>query len=164
MDIQSVRRSNLRRAIEDLEHGNMTALAERAKKSPTQISDMLSGRKAFGEKVARAIERALDLPSGWMDQPHGIVHIGAATTAVETVTVGPLSHQPDLVLLGRAVSEAMDAFRRKRLIPTDAALARFVVLAYQSLAAGVALAASRRALDEAMRKAIAEGPHFHPKE
>lgn len=164
MDIQDVRRNNLRRAVDELEHGNMTALAERARKPLTQISDMLSGRKAFGEKVARAIESRLGLPTGWMDQPHGTVHVGASTTSVETVTVGPPLRQPDPVLLSRAVGEAMDAFRRKRLVPTDAALARAIVLAYQTLATGVALAASRRALDEALQKAITEEPTDHPKQ
>lgn len=37
----------------------------------TYWRDMLKGEKSFGEKVARRIEEALDLPRGWMDQDHG---------------------------------------------------------------------------------------------
>lgn len=33
-----------------------------------QVSDLLSGRASFGEKVARSIEAAARLPDGWLDQ------------------------------------------------------------------------------------------------
>lgn len=36
--------------------------ARAAKKSPTQVNDMLAGTKPFGEKVARSIEAELRLP------------------------------------------------------------------------------------------------------
>jgi hypothetical protein len=34
-----------------------------------QTSDLLHGRKSFGEKVARSIEEFAGLPSGWLDDP-----------------------------------------------------------------------------------------------
>lgn len=33
-------------------------------------SDMLNGRKSFGEKAARKIEVAYELPRGYLDEPH----------------------------------------------------------------------------------------------
>lgn len=34
-----------------------------------QVSDLLRGRSAFGERVARSIEEAAGLPVGWLDEP-----------------------------------------------------------------------------------------------
>ena len=34
-----------------------------------QTSDLLHGRKAFGEKIARSIEESAGLPQGWLDDP-----------------------------------------------------------------------------------------------
>lgn len=66
-----IRRENLRRLVE---HAGLTAVAKYAKKPPRQINDMIAGRKAFGEKVARAIEKNINpsLPSGWLDSPIGM--------------------------------------------------------------------------------------------
>jgi phage repressor protein C with HTH and peptisase S24 domain len=33
-----------------------------------QVSDLLNGRASFGEKVARSIEEAAGLPTGWLDR------------------------------------------------------------------------------------------------
>lgn len=38
-------------------------------KKPNQVSDLLSGRASFGEKVARSIEERAGKPARWMDQP-----------------------------------------------------------------------------------------------
>ena len=37
-------------------------------KKPNQVSDLLSGRASFGEKLARSIEEAAGLPDGWLDR------------------------------------------------------------------------------------------------
>jgi len=57
MDIQDVRRARLQAIITKGWNGNVTAFATSIHKSPTQIADMLAGRKSFGEKVARDIEK-----------------------------------------------------------------------------------------------------------
>lgn len=36
--------------------------------SPTQIADMLSGTKSFGEKVARKLEALAKMPELWLDR------------------------------------------------------------------------------------------------
>ncbi|WP_194273457.1 S24 family peptidase [Alcaligenes faecalis] len=63
-----IRRKNL--AALAAEFGSST-VAARTKRSPTQISDMIAGRKSFGEKVARAMEKEWDetLDAGWLDIP-----------------------------------------------------------------------------------------------
>lgn len=64
--IADIRRSNLQALVDT--HG-LTAVSKRVKRSPTQISDMLAGRKSFGEKVARAIEHQWDASRAplWLD-------------------------------------------------------------------------------------------------
>lgn len=75
MELADIRRRNLRRSIDQLTQGNAAAFAELAGKSPSQINDMLHGRKAFGEKAARAIEIATGLPQLALDTPlHDAVH------------------------------------------------------------------------------------------
>jgi hypothetical protein len=65
-DAADIRRANLRLLVE---RDGLSSVSRRAGKPDRQINDMLAGRKSFGEKVARAIERSLD-PSrapGWLD-------------------------------------------------------------------------------------------------
>lgn len=57
----------MRQYIDECCEGNAAELARRLKKSESQINDTLAGRKSFGEKVARAMEKALDLPPYWLD-------------------------------------------------------------------------------------------------
>jgi DNA replication initiation complex subunit (GINS family) len=63
---QEARRSVLRKLVE---RDGQAEFARRVGRSPGQINDMLSGRKSFGEKVARAFEKKYDpsRPRGWMD-------------------------------------------------------------------------------------------------
>ena len=73
-DMPSIRRARLRLAIDTWFSGNDAALSRAVGRSTTQINDMLSARKSFGEKVARGIEQSLRghpafmLP-GWLDTP-----------------------------------------------------------------------------------------------
>ena len=67
-DLQALRRKALQRVIRDDYDGNVSAFARRANKQQSQISDMLSGRKSFGEKVARAIESSAALIPGILDR------------------------------------------------------------------------------------------------
>jgi phage repressor protein C with HTH and peptisase S24 domain len=57
MNDQDVRRAALQALIDKDWKGNVTAFATSIHKSPTQIADMLAGRKSFGERVARDIEK-----------------------------------------------------------------------------------------------------------
>jgi hypothetical protein len=43
-------------------------MRERTGRSASFCSDLLNGRKSFGEKLARDMEEELKLPRGWFDQ------------------------------------------------------------------------------------------------
>lgn len=64
MDINDIRRENLRRIIGD---ESQATFARKIEKSPQQVSSMLSGSKSFGSKIAREIESKLGLLSGSLD-------------------------------------------------------------------------------------------------
>lgn len=61
------RQRRLLKAIEILDGGSQVKFAERVSKKPSAISDMLSGRKSFGEKVVRDLEAKTKLGYGWFD-------------------------------------------------------------------------------------------------
>ena len=67
MEIADIRRKVLAAIVE---RDGLASVAKRVEKPDSQINDMLAGRKSFGEKVARAIEKkyAPDLPPGWLDK------------------------------------------------------------------------------------------------
>lgn len=66
MDIADTRRKNLQRLVQS---EGLSVVARKCGKPDRQINDMLAGRKSFGEKVARAIEKKLspEKPTGWLD-------------------------------------------------------------------------------------------------
>lgn len=69
-ELAGVRRTNLRRYVDDKLDGNVSELNRRyrsGKGAPSYFNDLLAGRKSFGEKVARAIEKALNLAPGQLD-------------------------------------------------------------------------------------------------
>lgn len=70
MDVADIRRANLGAIVE---RDGLASVAKRVGKPDRQINDMLAGRKSFGEKVARDIEKkyAPDLSPGWLDKVDG---------------------------------------------------------------------------------------------
>lgn len=68
MDIPEIRRSKAQAVVDEL---TLTVAATRFGLPARQLSDMLAGRKSFGEKVARKMELAFNsnLPTGWLDTP-----------------------------------------------------------------------------------------------
>lgn len=69
MDVHEIRRLNLQQLATDF--GGPTALGERLDRSQSQMSQLLSD-KLMGSKLARDIEKRLDLIHGWMDHQHGM--------------------------------------------------------------------------------------------
>lgn len=64
----AIRLENLRRILNERRPAVTGAeLARRMGVQRSYTSELLAGRKSFGEKVARTIEAALDLPRGWLD-------------------------------------------------------------------------------------------------
>lgn len=74
-DATTTRRLNLEQLVNKY---GLAQVAKRMGKPASQISDMLAGRKSFGEKVARAMERAWDasLPALWLDASDADVSAG----------------------------------------------------------------------------------------
>jgi phage repressor protein C with HTH and peptisase S24 domain len=56
-------------------------LGKLIKREANQVSDLLSGRASFGEKIARSIEEEANLPPGWLDQPTGEAHLALVASA-----------------------------------------------------------------------------------
>jgi len=69
MDVHEIRRLNLQHLAKDF--GGPTALGERLDRSQSQMSQLLSD-KLMGSKLARDIEKRLNLVHGWMDHTHGM--------------------------------------------------------------------------------------------
>ena len=71
-DEKQIRIKRLKAAL-DSKHvepaGRARHLAEKCGKSVSYFSGLLAGDRSFGEKIARAIEGALDLPRAYLDQP-----------------------------------------------------------------------------------------------
>ncbi|WP_429562071.1 helix-turn-helix domain-containing protein [Paraburkholderia sp. MM6662-R1] len=61
------RRERLRHLIDSRYKGRQVDFLKDSGESQSEISGILNGRKSFGEKKARKIERTLDLPEGWLD-------------------------------------------------------------------------------------------------
>lgn len=66
--VVDTRRANLNFLVE---RDGLTSTAKRFKKPTSQIKDMATGRKSFGEKVTREMEANYDpsIPQGWLDKP-----------------------------------------------------------------------------------------------
>lgn len=72
-NVDEIRRARLRQAAEEL--GSVQALADAAGKSPSQISQLITGAKdsktgkprGMRSSTAREIEAAIGKPSGWLE-------------------------------------------------------------------------------------------------
>lgn len=70
MEIQDIRRRALKTiAIEQFE--SVAALAKKLNRQQPFLSEVLSGKRSFGEKLARKVEAGLCLPVGALDRAPG---------------------------------------------------------------------------------------------
>ena len=69
MDVQEIRRANLRRIIDSKFDGVAGRLADAVRKPRPNIGQILSADRSFGERVARDIEKALGLKPMSLDAP-----------------------------------------------------------------------------------------------
>jgi hypothetical protein len=67
--LQKRRAINLKAWIDTHFDGSVARAARHSGKSDSQLRDMLAGRKAFGEKVARPLEAKFGMESGALDRP-----------------------------------------------------------------------------------------------
>lgn len=68
MDIKQIRYENARRLVDKA--GGISAFGERIGKSQAQTSSFAgkSPSKGIGDKIARQIEEAFEMPRGWLDR------------------------------------------------------------------------------------------------
>jgi hypothetical protein len=64
--VQVLRRRRLKAYMQRLQMPAVE-LCRRIDRLPSHVSDLLNGRKSFGEKAARHIEHGLALPEGYLD-------------------------------------------------------------------------------------------------
>ncbi|WP_338585699.1 S24 family peptidase [Pseudomonas sp. MAG733B] len=85
MKISDTRLQNFRRVIADRKL-RLTDLADMLGKAPAQVS-AFGGKnptKGIGDQIAREIEKALDLYSGYLDMPYGLNEFNNATMLSHT--------------------------------------------------------------------------------
>lgn len=121
MEVQDIRRKRLRELVDERSAGNITAFADKVKKSSSQINDMLAARKPFGEKVARDLERRCRKPEGWLDHEHD-----AAATQ-------DLPSDLDYELLRSAIIVTERAIAARRVMVTPEARAALTLGTYDIL-------------------------------
>lgn len=87
-DLATVRRTNLEALVSAR---GLTSVANRLKRSPSQIRDTISARKSFGEKAARSMEKEWDsaLPTGWLDIPGSVNERGEVVLAIPAGAAEP---------------------------------------------------------------------------
>lgn len=66
---QLIRKERLQELVDNDYGGVARRLAEKINKSDSYVRNLLNGRKGMGEKVAREIEKALNLYAGYLDTP-----------------------------------------------------------------------------------------------
>lgn len=102
--VKEIRIENLKSLISS--HGSLAALADAIGKAPAVVSQMHTGRY-FGEKSARDIERALNLPLGYMDNEspdEGANPLDSLLNQIRELYEG--SH------LGRSQKQLVNGFRK----------------------------------------------------
>lgn len=135
---------------------SVRGLARACNIQPPSVHNWEGGRtkKIEGQNLIAAA-RALRVSPEWILTGRGEISpsSGNAPPVENAAVINP-------ALLACAITEAATAFRRARRLPSDQALAAAAVAVYQSLVAGRALVASRRAVEEALRKAGSAEPIF----
>ena len=95
MSLKLVRISRLKQLQTELKLGGPMELGKAIGRKTNQTSDLLKGRTAFGEKIARSIEEFAAIPPGWLDVPvesreGGDIDGPDASTAAASIHVGRL--------------------------------------------------------------------------
>lgn len=83
MDTYDIRKENLHRLLEERFGGVKKTMADAVGLSPS-LFHAYATDKQVGPKVARRIEEAVELPHGWLDQPHDECK---ASTEIDAVPV-----------------------------------------------------------------------------
>lgn len=93
MNESESRKENLKRLIENQFEGSQVKFADTVGMAPSYISQMINGYRNIGEKTARKIEAAANLPNGWLDHDNtrsitngnALLTSSQARTLIETI-------------------------------------------------------------------------------
>ena len=94
MNTTDLRRHNLRQWITQHHNGQQTKFAQAIAINQGELSALLKN-KSFGEKKARKIEQAANMPDMWLDQDHQDRH--APTISQERNTMSHISTIPEIL-------------------------------------------------------------------
>ena len=94
MNTTNLRRHNLRQWITQHHNGQQTKFAQAISINQGELSALLKN-KSFGEKKARKIEQAANMPDMWLDQDHQDHH--APTISQERNTMSHISTIPEIL-------------------------------------------------------------------
>ena len=94
MNTTDLRRHNLRQWITRHHNGQQTKFAQAIAINQGELSALLKN-KSFGEKKARKIEQAANMPDMWLDQDHQDRH--APTISQERNTMSHISTIPEIL-------------------------------------------------------------------
>lgn len=124
MDIYEIRKSNLRHLITSRGDGKKAKLAGLIETSPAYISQILSAKTkaSVGARLARQIERKLQLPNGWMDaidhpDPQQSIHADALLKDFNALPPGLQEHIARKTAELRRYSDALPEFIKSALRP-----------------------------------------------
>jgi hypothetical protein len=106
MDITEIRRANLARLVNQA--GTQRKLAEQTDSDALHVSQMMTGRRNMGDKVARRIEAKLGLPHGWMDAPQA--ETPAVAEALALYRVDPSVQARLLTLFEKLTQDQQEQF------------------------------------------------------
>ena len=103
-NLKEVRRQNLDLVLASLGgHGAQKKLSEKSGIYHSHISNLHLGYKEMGEEIARKIEAAMCLSSGWLDQPHSGIQDELCTYA-KTATLEEFAMEQRLLALWAQLS------------------------------------------------------------
>lgn len=104
--ISEVRRANLRALISEKYEGNRSSFSRATKKNVNLINLVLSNnpdhRRNIGERLARDLEQAVGLPTGWLDIDRNGGSVGKVYT-FPVVRLGDASEGLEKLVLGADV-------------------------------------------------------------
>ena len=102
--------TKLKVLLKERADGEQSKLARLLNKQPAQISHWFTGHRPIGEKVARDIEMAMQLPRGWLDDD-----------AIDTVAIK--DEEPRAACVVHTIDDAIDTITNaiNQLKPEDRA-------------------------------------------
>lgn len=115
MTLKLIRISRLKQLAKERGLEGPGQLGEAIGRKTNQTSDLLHGRASFGEKVARSIEHAAGLPSGWLDEAQTASELRAKPSAQVAHREGDELHVP-LLAVSASMGPGIDSLHEEVIV------------------------------------------------